>query len=116
VAEKPLIWVGSAREDLRAFPEEVRRRAGFELFLVQSGLMPSDWKAMPKVGPGVVEIRIRTDEEHRVFYVAKYEEAVYVLHAFQKKTQKTSTRDLELGKNRLKQVVVERSQKKGDRK
>lgn len=79
-------------------------------------MLPSDWKAMPKVGSGVHEIRIRTGDEHRVFYVAKYEDAVYVLHAFRKKTQKTAARDIELGKNRLKQVVTDRSQKKGGRK
>ena len=86
---KDLYWVGRSREDLRAFPEAVRREAGHELHLVQLGLDPDDWRPMPSVGPGVVEIRIHGDSEHRVFYVAKFAEGVYVLHAFEKKTRKT---------------------------
>ena len=59
---------------------------------------------MPTVGAGVVEIRIHTETEHRVFYVTKYADAVFVLHAFEKKTQKTAKKDIELGQERLKQV------------
>lgn len=83
--------------------------------MVQRGLTPSDWKPLPEVGSGVVEIRIRTGEEHRVFYIAKYEEAVYVLHVFQKKSQKTAKRDIELGRVRLVQVISERSSQRDRR-
>jgi phage-related protein len=98
--DKPLTWMGSSREDLRQFPTEVRRRAGFELRAVQRGDEPSDFKPMPIVGPGTYELRLQTDDAYRVFYIAKFEEAVYVLHAFQKKTQKTSKQDITLGQQR----------------
>ena len=79
-----------------------------ELHLVQQGLEPDDWKAMGDVGPGVYELRIRTAVEHRVFYVAKFAEGVYVLHAFQKKTQQIAQRDLELARERYRELLRER--------
>lgn len=102
---KPLFWVGSARQDLRAFPEDARRIAGHELHLVQEGLEPDDWKPMTNVGPGVYELRVHTGVEHRVFYVAKFAEGVYVLHAFEKRTQQTAQRDLELARERYREVL-----------
>jgi phage-related protein len=98
--DKPAVWIGSSRDDLRQFPPEARRKAGFELRGVQRGDDPTNFKPMPAVGPGVCEIRIQTEGAFRVFYVAKFEEAVYVLHAFQKKTKKTAKRDLEIGRER----------------
>jgi phage-related protein len=106
--EKPLAWVGTALADLRRFPDEARRDAGYQLGRVQSGLEPSDWKPMPAVGPGVVEIRIRTAVEHRVFYVAKFAEAIYVLHAFEKRTAKTAKHDLDLARRRFRALIAER--------
>jgi phage-related protein len=82
--------VGSSLDDLRNFPDEARRAAGFELRAVQNGLESSDWKPMQRIGPGVKEIRIRVLGEWRIIYVAKFRDAVCVLHAFQKKTRKTS--------------------------
>ena len=105
---KPLFWVGSTLQDLRAFPEDARRIAGHELHLVQQGLEPDDWKAIASVGPGVYELRIRTAVEHRVFYVAKFAEGVYALHAFQKKTQQTTHRDIELAQERYREVLRQR--------
>jgi phage-related protein len=104
VPDKILAWVGASFEDLRDFPPEARRVAGYELRRIQRGLMPTDWKPMPGVGPGVNEIRIHTGVEHRVLYVAKFEEAVYVLHAFEKKSRETRDKDLALARERLKQV------------
>lgn len=101
---KELRWVGRALEDLREFPGEARRDAGHQLHLVQLGLEPDDWRAMPAVGAGVVEVRIHDDVEYRVFYVAKYSEAVYVLHAFPKKSRRTAHRDIDLGRERLKEL------------
>ena len=89
---KPLNFVGSSLDDLRNFPEEARRAAGFELRAVQSGLEPTDWRKMNVVGPGVKEIRIHVLGEWRVVYVAKLADAVYVLHAFQKKSQNNQQR------------------------
>lgn len=105
---KPITWLGDSLEQVRAFPDEARREAGFELGEVQKGLDPSDWKPMAVVGAGVKEIRIRTENEYRVLYVAKFAEAVYVLHAFGKKTQQTSKKDIELASQRYRELVNER--------
>ena len=91
MSDKRLVWLGSARRDLRSFPSDARRRGGFELRKVQQGLDPDDWKPMASVGPGVREIRIQTELAHRVFYLATFEEAVYVLHAFEKKTREDTS-------------------------
>ncbi len=99
--DKPLIWLGSSRRDLRAFPALARRLAGFQLRRLQQALDPDDWKPMQTVGPGVREIRIHIAGAHRVFYVATRADAIYVLHAFQKKTQKTSAHDLRIGRDRF---------------
>ena len=101
---KPLKFVASSLDDLRNFPDEARRATGFELHAVQSGLEPSDWKPMQVVGSGVREIRIHLLGEWRVIYVAKLHEAVYVLHAFQKKTRKTRQQDIDLAQQRYKQI------------
>ena len=101
---KLLEFVGSSLDDLREFPAEARRAAGFELGFVQRGLDPSDWKPMNDVGAGVREIRIHVLGEWRVLYVAKFAAVVYVLHAFQKKTQKTRREDIELARKRYRQI------------
>jgi phage-related protein len=108
MAEKRLAWVGSSLDDLRGFPEEARRQAGYELSRVQLGQMPTDWKPMPSVGAGAYEIRVHTGEEYRVFYVAKFAEAVYVLHVFNKHTRETPQADLDLAKQRLREVIARR--------
>ena len=95
---KDLRWVGRSLDDLRDFPASARREAGHKLHLLQLGLEADDWRPMPAVGPGVSEVRIHDDTEYRVFYVTKYQEAVYVLHAFEKQGQKTAQRDIDLGK------------------
>ena len=105
---KPLKFVGSSQDDLIAFPQEARRECGRELDRVQRGLMPTDFKPMLNVGKGVYEIRVHVLGEWRVLYVARHAEAVYVLHAFQKKTAKTSKPDIETAMRRWKQVENER--------
>ena len=103
---KPLAFVGAARTELAAMPIEAKRAAGFQLDRVQRGLMPEDFKPMPAVGPGVFEIRIREEgRAHRVFYVARFEEAVYALHAFEKKTQRTPKQNLETGRRRYRALL-----------
>ena len=88
-----------------AFPNDARREAGYQLFQVQIGENPSDWKPMPSIGPGVREIRIRqASGAYRIIYVAAIGDVVHVLHAFQKKTQTTAGRDIDLAKARLKQI------------
>ena len=105
---KPVEFRGSALDDLRAFPEAARRQAGHQLDQVQRGREPDDWKPMNLVGRGVREIRIRdTMGAFRVLYVAKFDHAVYVLHCFQKKTQKTSKADLRLAALRYQDLLKE---------
>ena len=106
---KSVIWLGSSLSDVQSFPPEAKREVGYQLSKVQEGLEPSDWKAMPSVGPGVREIRVHAGSEYRVIYVAKFHEAVYVLHAFGKKTSKTAQPDLALARQRLQTLVRERS-------
>lgn len=102
---KPVLFIGSALVDLRAFPQSARRMAGYQIDRVQRGMDPDDWKPMPTVGPGVREIRVRdTSGAFRVLYVAQRAEAVYVLHAFQKKSQRTNQHDLDLGRKRFKEL------------
>jgi phage-related protein len=101
---KKLLFIGSSLNDLQDFPAEVRREAGFELDAVQRGLMPSDFKPMLNVGSGVYEIRLHVLGEWRVMYVAKKADAIYVLHAFQKKTQKTRREDIALAARRYQQI------------
>ena len=106
--ERPLVWLGASLDDVRAFPDDARRAAGYQLRRVQLGLLPSDWKAMTRVGSGVFEIRVRTGVEHRIFYVARFAEAVYVLHAFEKRTRQTRSADLEVGRRRLAELMARR--------
>jgi len=101
---KRLNFVGSSLDDLRNFPDEARRAAGFELRAVQNGLEPSDWKPMQVIGPGVKEIRIHVLGEWRVIYIAKLRDEVYVLHAFHKKTRKASRHDIDLARQRYRQI------------
>ena len=102
---KTVRFMGSAKDDLSAFPKLVRIRAGHELFMVQAGRAPDDWKSMGTVGPGACEIRVRDRTgAFRVIYVARFEDAVYVLHAFEKKSRKTSQADLDLARRRYREA------------
>ncbi len=110
--EKEIRWVGSAHDDLLNFPASARRQAGFQLSKVQAGLEPEDWKPFDEVGGGTREIRIReVNGAFRVMYVAKFDEALYVLHCFQKKTQATSQKDKRIAEARYRAIVHERKGK-----
>ena len=102
---KKLSWAGTAYSDLCDFPREAKKLAGRELRRVQAGAEPIDWKPMKSIGSGVHEIRIHAEGEYRVIYVAKFHDQVYVLHAFEKKSQKTPRRDCYLAQSRYKAVV-----------
>ena len=105
---KPIEFCGSAREDLRHFPQVARREAGFQLDRVQRGLEPENWKPMSTIGAGVREIRIAdAGGAFRVMYVAKFAAALYVLHCFQKKTQRTRESDFELAARRYRELLRE---------
>ena len=99
--DKPIHWIGTSKNDIRQFSDQAKRKAGFELRAIQKGEKPTDFKPMLTIGKGVEEIRIWTGDTYRVFYVARFPEAVYVLHAFGKKTQKTSKKDIEQRKNAI---------------
>ncbi|EPM51155.1 type II toxin-antitoxin system RelE/ParE family toxin [Pseudomonas syringae] len=103
--EKPIEFVGSSRDDLREFPASALRRSGYQLGKVQRGDDPDDWKPMPDVGQSVKEIRVACkDGAFRVFYVVDRPEAIYVLHAFRKTSQRTEKRDLDLAKSRFRSL------------
>lgn len=107
---KALLFRGGSLDELRQFPTLAMREAGYQLDKVQNGIEPTDWKPMPSVGQGVKEIRIRDDAgAFRVIYLAKLAEAVHVLHCFQKKTEQTSSQDVELARKRYKELMKERT-------
>ena len=111
IREKPIEWRDTSLEDLKAFPIDAIKYFGYELGLIQNGLEPSDFKPMPNLGGGVMELRKRTtDGTYRVVYVAKFERAVFVLHSFQKKTQKTAPKDTATIKARYAALVKELQQ------
>jgi phage-related protein len=102
---KDVVFIGSSIDELRDFPHNARQRVGYQLHLVQQGDDPLDWKPMPTIGAGCREIRIRdANEAHRVFYVATVGDAIYVLHCFEKKTQRTTRADIDLAKKRYRQM------------
>ena len=98
---KLLYFLGDSLKCLREFPDEARQDAGYQLDKVQHGELPDDFKPMPSIGKGVEEIRIWDDSgTYRVIYSARLIDAVYVLHAFQKKSQATAKRDMEIARKR----------------
>ena len=105
---KPIQWLGDSRDRLRGFPQAARREIGYQLSLIQAGCSARDWKPIPLVGTGVIEVRVHAEGEYRVFYVAKFEDAIYVLHVFAKKTRKASSLDVELGKRRYRELLERR--------
>ena len=105
---EPVAFRGSSLDDLRRFPDAARREAGFQLDLVQNGRDPDDWKPMTTIGQGVREIRLRDEASaFRIVYVAKFAQAVFVLHCFEKKSQQTSGRDIDLATRRYRDLVKE---------
>jgi phage-related protein len=103
---KPVRFLGDSLKCLREFPEDAKQDAGYQLDKVQKGKQPDNFKPMPSIGMGVEEIRIRDDSGiYRLIYTARIADAVYVLHAFQKKTQATARRDIEIAKERLAQLM-----------
>ncbi|MCK5715844.1 MAG: type II toxin-antitoxin system RelE/ParE family toxin [Thiomargarita sp.] len=99
--EKPIYWVGTSYKDLLTFPPEVKQVAGYQLHLIQNGFEPENWKPFQTIGAGVKEIRITEDgNAYRIMYIAKFSERIYVLHSFKKKTQKTSSKDINIAKTR----------------
>ena len=108
---KLIKWLGDSRNAVKSFSDAARYQAGIELFAIQLGTNPSDWKPMRSIGAGVNEIRIHAENEYRVLYVAKFAGAVYVLHAFTKKTQTTSLPDVNIARQRYRNLLAQRGKK-----
>jgi phage-related protein len=112
---KDVEFLGDSLEALRSFPLAAKREAGHQIDNLQHGRLPDDWKPMKTVGPGVQEIRINDPSGiYRVIYVAKFEDAVYVLHCFQKKSQKTDPMDIGIAKDRYSTLVDRLKRHKAD--
>lgn len=110
---KTVEFLGDSKEQIRDFPEDARSQAGFQIYQVQRGNQPDNFKPMKTVGAGVEEIRIQDETgAYRVFYIARFNQAVYVLHAFTKKQKRTSPKDIAIGKDRYKKLM-ERRKKNG---
>ena len=112
---KPVTWMGDSLARVRRFPESTRADAGYQLELIQRGDTPIDFRPMPEVGTGVFEIRLHDGNEYRMFYVAKFEESVYVLHCFEKRTQRTRQGDIQTGHVRYR-ALLERRKNEGRKK
>jgi phage-related protein len=102
---KPIHWLGNTHKQVKEYPAEVKQEVGYQIDKIQRGEEPADWKVLSSVGHGVREIRIHAENEYRVIYVAKFSEAVYVLHTLVKKTQKTAYMDLQMAKVRYKEML-----------
>ena len=107
---KPVVWLGDSRSQVRSFGPDAMHETGTQLGRVQLGKEPSDWKPMPSVGLGVSEIRVRVGGAYRLIYMAKFPEAIYVLHAFRKKSRKTAKSDIELARLRFRALIRDRRQ------
>jgi phage-related protein len=102
---KEIVWLGTTKLIVKEYPINVRREIGYNLDRVQRGLDPCDWRPMTGIGSGTKEIRIHEENEYRVLYVAKFKEAIYVLHSFVKKTQQTAKRELDIAKNHYAEIL-----------
>ena len=108
---KPVTWLGGSLEAVRAFPPLARNRIGHQIARVQDELTADDWKPLPSVGLGVREIRVRAGGAFRVVCVAKFGESIYVIHAFEKKAQRTANPDIETARKRFRTLVNERKKR-----
>lgn len=103
---KPVSFIGNSLDEVRSFPDSARREVGFQIDRLQRGLDPDDWKPLKTIGAGVREIRVRdASGAFRVIFIATLKDAVYILHAFQKKTEATSKRDLDLATARFRELM-----------
>jgi phage-related protein len=112
---KKVIWLANTRDKIKEFPIETSQALGKNLLNVQLGVDPVDWKPLKQVGPGVIEIRVHRPHEYRLLYVARFPEAIYVLHVFEKKTQRTPERDIQTARQRYDQLEQERKKESKDR-
>ena len=107
----PVVWIGDSLERVRSFAPSARQRVGFELWEIQQGNAPSDWKPMITVGTGVRELRVHSERAYRVVYVATFPEAIYVLHAFEKRSRKAPKAEVDLARTRFRSLIQERERR-----
>ena len=110
---KAVEFLDSSLDRLRKFPQSARRTLGQQIDRVQQGQEPDDWKPMASIGAGVREIRVRDEGgAWRAIYVAKFPEAVYVLHCFQKKTRKTAPKDIAMAVENFRELNARRARRR----
>ena len=98
-------WEGDSREVLLSFPADVRQNLGFQLWQLQQGERPSDYRPLPSVGAGVFELRDQDARGwYRVVYLSRTNNVIHVLHCFEKKSREMPRRDFENAQQRLKAV------------
>jgi phage-related protein len=108
-----IVWEGDSREVLQAFPEAVTENFGFELWQLQQGERPRDYRPLPSIGPGVFELRDQDERTwYRVVYLSRIEDVIYVLHCFEKKSREMPKKDFEKAKQRLKAVKLRLAEEK----
>jgi len=108
-----IVWEGDSREVLRGFPEGVRQNFGFELWQLQLGERPSDYRPLPSIGAGVFELRDQDERAwYRVVYLSRINDVIYVLHCFEKKSREMPRRDFEKAKQRLKAIKARLTEEK----
>lgn len=114
-----VVWEGDSKEVLQAFPKAARQNLGFELWRLQQGERPNDYRPLPSIGAGVFELRDQDERAwYRVIYLSRINDVIYVLHCFEKKSREMPRRDFEKAKQRLKTVrarlVEEKRNEKSD--
>ena len=108
-----IVWEGDSREVLKAFPEGVTQNLGFQLWQLQRGERPKDYRPLPSIGTGVFELRDQDERAwYRVVYLSRIDDVLYVLHCFEKKSREMPRRDFERAKQRLKAVRARLAEEK----
>jgi len=108
-----VVWEGDSREVLQAFPEEVRQNLGFQLWQLQQGERPGDYRPLPSIGTGVFELRDQDERAwYRVVYLSRINDVIYVLHCFEKKSREMTRKEFGKAKQRLKAVKARWAEEK----
>jgi phage-related protein len=108
-----VVWEGDSREVLQSFPDDVRQNLGFQLWQLQQGDRPSDYRPLSSIGTGVFELRDQDARAwYRVIYLSRTNDVIYVLHCFEKKSREMPKRDFETAKQRLKAVKARLAEEK----
>ena len=108
-----IAWEGNSREVLQSFPEGVRQNLGFQLWQLQQGERPADYRPLPSIGPGVFELRDQDERAwYRVVYLSRIDDVIYVLHSFEKKSREMPRKEFETAKRRFKAVKARLAEEK----